>query len=124
MSVPVANKSCVIDHSAGSVVSGGTFTITAPESMKAQAPSGAGIRSGPQAFNFTGGSISGGDPNTALGTGTIAPTAQKVLVDGLPVVLEGDTGTLTGTHTVSGTPTPFTSSVEIADAGQTDVKAV
>ena len=127
MGTLVAVSGCIIDHSSGSIVSGGVFTITNVPSTKVKAD-GKGMFKTPLAFSFTGGTVTGGVSGTAVGAGTIISTAQKVKAESLLVMLEGDTGTLTGTYTQSGSPpvpgVPFSASVEIIDANQTVVNAV
>lgn len=68
------------------------------------------------------------DPSITSGTGTgiITPSASKVNVDQLPVVLEGDSGevVLSGSNPQSGSPvTGYTVTVKIISAGQSVVKA-
>ncbi|MCP4539025.1 MAG: hypothetical protein GY832_17965 [Chloroflexi bacterium] len=72
-------------------------------------------------------------PHTSLthtfiaGGGSIAATAAKVKADAQFVLREGDTGTCAGTWQPPGAPPPTpiacTCNLEIADAGQTKVKA-
>lgn len=125
MSKLIAVNGCTIGHSVGSPVSGGTFTITSVASTKVKAE-GKGVYKTTIAFTFTGGTFVGGSSGTALGSGSITATATKVKAEGGFVVIEGDTGTLTGTYVPIPTPPPtvsFTSNVEITDAGQTKAKA-
>lgn len=121
---PLAVQGCIIDHATGSTVSLGTFLITSLSSLKVKGE-GAGVFKTPLAFTFSGGNVAGGVPGTAVGSGTIIATAQKTKAEGLLVIREGDTGTLIGTYTQTGTPpipgVPFSASVEVSDAGQTKV---
>lgn len=116
----LANANCIIDHSSGSIVSGGTFTLTSIPSFKVIAE-GLGVFFGEVTASFIGGTISGGDPNTAYGTCAIPAGLVKVDNGSIPAAAEGDTGTLNGFYLISGTPTPFSASVEITDAGQASV---
>ena len=117
-----------IDHSSGSPVSGGSFTITSLASLKMKIKAGIlfkGVYRGVLAFTFTGGSHSSGTSGSALGAGTISFTATKNKIDTLFVLREGDSGTLIGTYVPPSVPpptVPFTSNVEITDAGQSKVK--
>lgn len=68
------------------------------------------------------------DPSITSGTGPgiITPSASKVTVDQLPVMLEGDSGEviLSGSNPQSGSPvTGYTVTVKIISAGQSVVKA-
>lgn len=120
----VMNKAGEIDHSSGSPVSGGTFSITTLESVFVKVDDD-GIFTAPLIFTFTGGTHSAGTPNSAVGGGVISSGATKVKVDNALVILEGDTGTLIGTYVdpSSGSPVSFSSDVEVSDAGQTAVEA-
>lgn len=114
-----------IVHSAGSPISGGTFTITSTPSVKVKAQ-GKGVYSGVLSFTFAGGNMSGITAESFTGAGTINPTAIYVKADGALVIREGDTGTLTGSGTNPSPPPPTvpgTGGVEISVAGQTKVKA-
>lgn len=121
--VAVAVLGATIAHSPGSPVTGGVFVITATPSTKVIAT--AGVYAGPLPFTFTGGTHPGGQPGTAAGAGSITPGATKVLAGGLPVVLEGDSGTMNGTYVpIGGGPAvPFSSSVEVDSAGQSKMLA-
>ena len=115
-----------ISHAAGSPISGGTFTITSSPSTKCKA-TGKFIYRGTVSFNFTGGNASGIVPGSISCTGTISPTATKVKADGSFCILEGDTGSMSGTGTSqsSGNPiVPVSGSVEISDAGQNKARGV
>ena len=119
----IAVEGLTIDHSSGSPVSGGTFTVTSSPSLKMNAL-GNGVYRGTLAFTFSGGTHSSGTPNSALGSGTISFTATKNKIDNLFVLRVGDTGSMTGTYVPPSTPpptVPFTSNVEITDAGQDKV---
>jgi hypothetical protein len=114
-----------IDHSPGSPVSGGTFTITTPPSNKVRLVSGEWVYSGPISFTFSGGTHSSGTPGSATGAGTINVTSTKNKVSGKFVIRENDTGSMTGTYVPPSTPpptVPFTSDVEITDSGQDKVR--
>lgn len=113
-----------IGHSSGSLVSGGMFSITSLPSLKVKCE-GKGVYRGVLTFMFSAGNHSSGVPGSALGSGTINVTAQKTKADHQLVIRAEDTGTIIGTYVPpSGIPPtiPFTSNVEITDAGQTKVK--
>lgn len=121
----IAVQGCTISHAPGSDISGGTFTIVTTPSVTCSAE-GKPIYSGVITFTFAGGSASGATAGTVTGGGTISPTSTKVTVDGLAVIREGDTGTLSASGTNSAPPPPtlpFTGDVEITVAGQTSVRA-
>lgn len=113
-----------ISHKAGSPVSGGTFTITSLPSTK-YIPVGKGVYRGTLSFTFSGGTHSSGTPGTALGAGTIDFTSIKNKADGQFVIRVDDSGSMTGTYVPPVTPpptVPFTSDVEITNAGQDKVR--
>ena len=112
-----------ISHSSGSPVSGGSFTVTSLPSLKMNAES-KGVYRGVLAFTFTGGTHSSGTPGSALGAGTINFTATKNKIDGQFVLRVDDAGSMTGTYIPPSVPpptVPFSSDVEISDAGQSKV---
>lgn len=125
MSELIAVEGLTIDHSSGSLVSGGTFTITSIASTKVKS-GGNGAYKTSIVFTFAGGTHSSGTSETAIGGGTITATATKVKVEGGYVMRLGDSGTMNGTYTSATSPFPivaFSSSVEITDANQDKVKA-
>ena len=112
-----------VGFAAGSVVSGGVFTITAVPSLKTKID-GNGVYCGPLAWTFTGGNASGASPGTVSGAGTINPTAQYNKDSSKALVLEGDSvsATFAGV-TPSGSPISFQNvTVKVTNAGQTVVK--
>ena len=119
----IMNANGEIDHSTGSLVSGGTFTIkpTTP-STKVKAE-GSGVYSEPLIFIFSGGSATGFTDGTITGAGSISAEAVKVKADGSLVIREDDfvnvifNGTTTG-----GSPGTVSGDVEVSDAGQSTVK--
>ena len=127
----IAVDGLTIDHDSGSIVSGGSFTITSIPSLKVKCEN-KGVYTGTLSFSFSGGYVSPDDSGTTgTGTGTIMFTAQKVKAENQFVLRKGDTGTMSGTYvkinpaapppTVPGT---FTNQpVKITDAGQTKVLA-
>lgn len=121
----VAVKGLVISHDSGSNCSGGTFTVSSVESSTCKAE-GKGMHRGTLAFSWSGGNYSGGIPSTAAGSGTIAATTTKNKADSQFVLRADDTGTMSGTYTIPGSPpTPGSFSnqpVKISDAGQAKVK--
>lgn len=120
----IAVSGCTVAHAAGSTGSGGVFVVTSSPSIKVIAT--AGVYKTPLSVTFSGGTFPGLVPGTVIGTGTISAIATKTKADGLPVMREGDTGTMTGTGTLPppavGTG-PATGPIEIASAGQAKVKA-
>lgn len=122
--IDVMNANGALGHAVGSLVSGGVFTVVSAPSVKNRAV-GAGVYRGPLQYTFAGGNASGFDPGSVATTApqTIQPTAVKTRADGLEVIRLGDSGVMAATGTVSGTPTPITGNVEVADAGQDKVRA-
>ena len=94
-----------IQHSTGSPVSGGTFTITTSPSSKLKVSTW-GVYAGPLAITFSGGNMPGMVPGSVSGTGTIFPTSLKNRTGGLFVVLVGDSGSLIGVAQPVGSPPP------------------
>jgi hypothetical protein len=120
----VMNADGQLDHGAGSIVSGGTFTKVSIPSNKVEAE-GRGVHKGQLNFTLTGASATGYDAGTVATVApwqTINPTATKCKVNGELIMREGDGNLVNLTGNVSGTPTTFTAVVEISDAGQTKVK--
>lgn len=120
----IMNQSGQLGHRVGSIITGGVFTIISQPSIKVKID-GAGVYRGPLQYVFAGGSSAGFDPGTVATTApqVINPSAAKVKVDGLSVILEGDFGVLAAQGTVAGVPTPIAGQAEIASAGQTKVSA-
>ena len=119
----IAVEGLTIDHSLGSPVSGGTFTITSQPSLKYSIKnvSFKKVYRGTLAFTFAGGTHSSGTTNSAVATGTINFTATKNKIDNQFVLRIDDSGSMTGTYVPPSVPpptVPFTSNVEITDAGQ------
>lgn len=107
----------------GSAVTGGAFTITTPPVATAFVDS-KGIFAGPLAWTFAGGNGAGCDPGTVAGAGTIQPGSVSSKVDGLAVVLEGDSASAVFAGTAGGTPVSLgPQTVEVSSAGQTSMKA-
>jgi hypothetical protein len=122
--IEVMNLDGAIDHSDGSPISGGIFTIISQSSVKVKAL-GKGVYRGPLQYSFAGGDADGFDPGSVLTAAPqiINPTAVKTKADFLEVIRLGDFGVMTATGSVSGTPTPIAGQVEVVDAGQDKVKA-
>jgi len=124
----IAVSGLTIDHSSGSLVSDGAFTVTSLPSIKVKVSDNGvynGVYSGVLTFTFTGGSHSAGQEGTATGGGSISITAKKTKADNKLVFRVKDKGTITGVYVpISGNPpiVPFTSDVEITDAGQIKAK--
>jgi len=98
-----------IEHDSGSVVSGGSFSISTPASTKIKA-SGNFVYIGPTiTVSFSGGNMSGMVPGSVAGAGTIAPTTSKNYeIPSLGILRDEDSGTLIGTGqpTGGGSPVP------------------
>lgn len=123
MSELIAVEGLTIDHSSGSPISGGAFTITSIASSKVKVE-GNGVYKTSITFTFANGTHTSG--SSATGAGSISATSTKVKVEGGYVLRLGDSGTMTGTYVPSTPPPPtlpFTSSVEITDTNQDKVKA-
>jgi len=122
----IMNTDGSLAHDTGSPVSGGSFTITSSPSTKNKAKTKFMYR-GVLNFTFSGGNISGYDPNTIVSAspGSINPTATKKKPDGQFVLRKDDIGTMMVTGTISGVPTPFPSPVpvKISISGQDKVTA-
>ena len=117
------NASGKVDHNTGSVVSGGTFTITSTPSTNVSA-GGGGVFRGPLNGTFSEGNASGFVSGSVAGAWVIQPTAANVKADGQLVIRDGDTGTLTATGTLpppTGGTAPVTGSVVVSDAGQGEI---
>jgi hypothetical protein len=109
----------VIEHAAGSTISGGVFVITAPTDLKISISS-LGVYFGVLTFTFSGGSAPGFVPGSVAGGGTISATAQYVKTSEGFVLREGDTGTLTAIGALPGGGTgPVSGGVVLGDPGQT-----
>jgi len=124
MSEYIAVEGLTIDHSAGSPVSGGVFTITSVASSVV-AVEGKGIYTVEINFTFAGGTHTGGTSGSATGAGSVTATAAKVKSEGGEVMRVGDMGDMDGTYVIPpNTPGSFTGApVEITDANQDKVKA-
>lgn len=121
--IEVGVDGLTIDHSPGSPISGGSFTVTSVPSTKLIAE-GKGAYRGPLTFTFSGGNMSGMVPGSVTGGGTINPTATKMSDGGLFVIREGDAGTLIGTAVpTGGGSTPVSGDVEVTDPAQTKLRA-
>lgn len=122
--IEVMTANGALGHATGSLVSGGAFIIVSQPSSKVQAV-GDGVYRGPLFYTFAGGDAEGFDPGTVATTAPqqIDPTAVKVRADGLEVIRLGDDGEMAAVGLVSGVSTPIVGLVEVADAGQTEVRA-
>lgn len=126
----LAVEGCEIDHSAGSVISGGVFSITSVASAKMKEDS-KGVYKTPLSYTFAGGNATGFIAGTVL---TIVPqsinaTALKNKAEGPLVMRVEDSGQMVCIGTLDPTPPPPASptgpvsgGVEIADAGQSKVR--
>lgn len=111
-----------IQHSVGSPVSGGVFTITSTPSTKVTVDS-QGVFRGFLSVSFSGGNMSGMVPGSVIGAGVINPTALKCKIELLAVVRDKDSGNFTGTAVPTAGPPPVPVSIpcECADS-QTKAK--
>jgi hypothetical protein len=121
----VVNENLTLDHSSGSLIDGGSFTVTSLPSEKNFAGDKK-IYGSPLVFTFAGGNATGfldGSVLTVAAVSMIA-TAIKVTVDNKKVIREGDSVTMACIGTIDPPPpsAPFTGpvsgDVEITDAGQ------
>lgn len=125
----IAVDGCTLTHKAGSLISGGVFTITSIPSIKVKADN-KGVFETPLTYTFSGGNATGYIPGTIATTApqSITSSAIKVKADGQLVMLINDFGTMSAFGTLNppppgGTPnTPIAGLVEISDAGQAKVK--
>lgn len=122
----VAVDGCTLGHSAGSTVSGGSFTITSIASNKVQVDSKGVYYGVTISFTFAGGNEVTCVAGSVTGSGTITATAIYTKVDNQVVLRLGDSGTMNWSGTNVAPPPPTNagvSAVEITDAGQDKVKA-
>lgn len=122
----IANADLTLAHAAGSLISGGTFTVTSTPDAKTKAD-GVGVHVSPLTFTFSGGDAEGFLTGTVSGGGSIPATATKTKASGILVMRKGDVGTMACSGTVDPPATPTTSAVsgnvEISAAGQSKAKA-
>lgn len=114
-----------ISHGSGSILSGGSFSITTPTVSTKNKAVNKGIYFGPMSFTFSGGNASGCDPATVTGSGTINPGSTKIrdILTSLFALLENDTGSGIFAGTLSGNPVPLGSQpVKISSANQNKVQ--
>jgi hypothetical protein len=117
----VAVSGAVLGFGAGSVISGGIFTITSTPSTDAKVD-GLGVYRGPLTWTFAGGAASGFV--SVIGSGSIPPGSLSVEDDALAVILLGDSCTGSFTATASnGATTALAATVEVSSAGQSSVQA-
>jgi len=108
-----------IEHAPGSLISGGTFTITTPPDLKISILN-LGVFFNQIAFTFTGGNAAGFTPGSVAGGGTIASTALYVKTSAGFILREDDTGTLNAIGAIPGGGTgPVAGTVILGDPGQT-----
>ena len=123
----IANQDLALAHGSGSPISGGSFSVTSTPSAKTKA-NAKGVHKNPLSYTFSGGDAPGAVCGSVASVGpqVIAATAIKAKADGLLVMREGDSGTMSaiGTNAAPPPPTlPFEGPVEIASAGQDKAKA-
>lgn len=126
MSVELAVDGCALEHDTGSLISGGSFTITSVPSTVTKEDN-KGVYTTPMTYTFSGGSAAGFVANTVMTTApaVIAATAIKTKDNFLPVMRKGDSGVMTCIGTLpppTGGTAPVAGPVKIGDAGQTKVK--
>jgi hypothetical protein len=121
--IAVMNTDGALGHAEGSPVSGGEFTIESLPSDKVRF--GAPIYRGPLFYTFAGGDAAGFDSGTVatVEPQQIDPTAVKVRADGELVIRLGDSGEMAAVGTASGSSSPVVGLVEVAEAGQSKVRA-
>jgi hypothetical protein len=126
--IEIANANLTLDHAEGSLISGGSFTVTSVPDPKSKAD-GAGVHVSPLTFTFTGGNASGFLDGSVTGGGSIPATATKAKSSGALVMRRGDSATMACIGTIDPPPSsaPFTGpvsgGVEISDAGQVKTRA-
>ena len=99
-----------IQHSVGSIISGGVFTITSLPSTKMKIQNN-GVFRGDLNISFSGGNMPGMVPGSVSGSGIISPTAQKNKTENLFVIRNNDSGNLNGTAEPISPPPPVVSVV-------------
>lgn len=99
-----------------SIFSGGSTTVAVEGSAVVKSPLG---------FILIGVTAPGGYVQPAPFTGTIQATSSKTIVDGAPVVREGDESVVNVplVQVPSGSPTTATMIVKVSDAGQSTTRA-
>jgi hypothetical protein len=121
----IAVDGCTLNHKSGSIISGGTFTVTSVPDTKAKC-SNKGIYKTPLLYTFLGGNCS--TPACVPGSvATTAPqsitaTASKTKASSILVMRLNDFGTMTAEGTLAAdgvTKVPVVGIVEISVAGQT-----
>lgn len=120
MAKNIAVKGCTLQGDPP--ISGGSFSISTPESTTVKAD-GKGVYKGSIAFTISGGTFSGNSIQS--GSGSIMGTSVKNKDGGVGVVLEGDSGPISGVFTNPAPPPPslpFVGTVKVSDAGQSKVK--
>lgn len=125
----IANADLTISHGVGSIVTGGTFTVSSTPSTKVKA-NNKGVHKGGVAFDFAGGSAAGTNPGSVTGSGNISPTATKVKAEGELVNRVDDSASIsmTGKTNNPSPPPPLidvplgAQPVVISNAGQNKVK--
>jgi len=126
-SEPMMTQDGALAHVAGSLISGGAFTVVSVPSLKTKAV-GSGVYRGPLLYTFAGGDADGFVPGSVVTPApqTIAATAIKTKLDGLAVIRLGDSGTMVAIGTIpppTGGTAPVSGSVEVSDAGQDKAQA-
>lgn len=112
-----------LSHAAGSLISGGFFSVTSsPSSVTKE--DGNGIFTSPLVYTFSGGNASGFVPGSVatLVPQSIIATAQKTKDYDILVIRQDDSGTMICQGTLTGGGVgPVSGGVEISDAGQSKV---
>lgn len=120
----VAVDGCTLVHDTGSLISGGSFTITSSPSTVTK-EDGNGIYTTPLQYTFAGGNASGFVPGSVATTApqTIAATAVYAKDYNLAAMRKDDSGIMNCTGTLIGGGTgPVAGSVKIGDPGQIKVR--
>jgi len=123
----IAVDGCILNHKAGSTITGGVFTITSVPSIKVKGETKGAHKEQIQ-YTFSGGTFPGLVPGSVatLAPQVILASSLKCKVEDVFVMRVEDFGIMTAQGTVpppTGGVAPATGSVEIADAGQIKVKS-
>ena len=118
---PIAVVGLTLAHGAGSVITGGVFTVVSVPSVTVAA-GGRKTYENEVKFTFAGGSASGFTPlSIATKTPQTIPTSATKC---RPCTLEGDFVLMAATGMVGNTATAISGKVEISNAGQSVARAI
>lgn len=126
MITDIAVQGLTIAHKAGSLISGGVFTVISAPSVRVKAD-GKSVYMGGLQFTFAGGNFSGATSGTVATAApvTIPVTATRTKAEGSFVSLKENFVVMSCICTPifpATTPTTCAGAVEISDAGQTKAK--